>query len=307
MSASLSVIIPTHKRAVILRRCLECLEKQTIADRLEVIVVSDGHDPETAALLAPCHSERRRTMDTGHPTKTHVDPSSPLRVPRWYEDHVHFYEIKKSHQGVARNRGIEIATTSLVLFIGDDIFLAPDACEKHVKAHESDAVLGFTTWDPACGITPVMRWLEETGWQFGYPMIEEYAHAFLPREIQHRFTYTSHLSLPTDIARNYPFREDVTLYGWEDIEWGLRLQQAGIRLFYEPDAKALHHHHMTMVDSLKRMETLGRSAVTIEKLVSDLHVVPKGWKRIIYRIFSLLPTMRGEHANAFLRGIDRGA
>ena len=47
----LSVIIPTHKRAEILRRCIERLELQTIADQIEVIVVSDGHDAETANLF----------------------------------------------------------------------------------------------------------------------------------------------------------------------------------------------------------------------------------------------------------------
>src|SRR5205823_1924992 len=99
----------------------------------------------------------------------------------------------------------------------------------------------------------VMRWLEKYGWQFGYPKSESYAHDFLPTDIQHRFTYTSHISLPTETAKRYPFLEDVSLYGWEDIEWGMRLRDAGIRLFYEPDARAFHHHPMTLEQSLKRM------------------------------------------------------
>ncbi len=166
------------------------------------------------------------------------------------------------------------------------------------------AVVGFTTWDPALPITPVMRWLEQSGWQFGYPMIEQYAHGFIPSDIQQRFTYTSHISLPTEIARQFPFREDVTLYGWEDVEWGLRLKKAGVRLFYEPDARALHHHPMTLEASLKRMRTLGISVVTIEKIEPELHVVPRGWKRWAYWAIALLPTMRGRHARAFLRGVD---
>ena len=28
----------------------------------------------------------------------------------------------------------------------------------------------------------------------------------IPKEMQHRFTYTSHISLPTEIAKKYPFR-----------------------------------------------------------------------------------------------------
>ena len=287
----LSIVIPTHKRPAILRQCLDHLGRQTIAEQIEVIVVNDADEWK---------------VESG----------------KWKVD-LKIFNIPQCHQGTARNYGVQQASGKFVMFIGDDIFLAPDACEKHLTILNSQfsilnstAVLGFTTWDPACVITPVMRWLERSGWQFGYPMISRFAHQIIPSSIQHKFTYTSHISLPTKIAKKFPFREDVTLYGWEDIEWGWRLKEAGVKLFYEPDAKALHHHHMTMEDSLKRMETLGRSAVVMEKLLSKdeaafrrmeelaAGVVPRGWKRFKYQIALLLPGMRGAHARAFLCGID---
>ncbi len=271
MTPSLSVVIPTHNRAKILARCLEYLERQTIAEKLEVIVVNDD--------------------------------SGKLKVESGKFD-LSILDVPPCHQGVARNKGVEKARSGHVLFIGDDIFLSPDACARHLAAARNRrAVLGFTTWDPACGITPVMEWLEQSGWQFGYPMIEEYTRKAIPPSMQHRFTYTSHVSLPTAVAKQIPFRDDMTLYGWEDIEWGLRLKNAGVELFYEPDARALHHHHMTMEDSLKRMETLGTSAVQMEQMVPSLTLVPRGLKRWKYRAASLLPTMRGRHAKAFLRGM----
>ena len=326
-SPLLSVIIPTHKRAAILARCLKHLEQQTIAKDLEVIVVSDGHDPETVNLFSKTRNSKLETRN--------------------------FLEIPKSQQGIARNRGVAIATAPLVLFIGDDILLNPEACEKHVTSHESrvtshpfdklrasgsrenkkttnyslptthlstnsplrtagteaccsTAVLGFTTWDPSLSITPVMRWLEQTGWQFGYPMLEPYRHAFVPENMQHQFTYTSHISLPTVIAKRTPFREDVTLYGWEDIEWGLRLRKAGVKLFYEPDAKAFHHHALNLEQSLHRMEELGKSAVFLTQIAPELDRLPHGWKKRAYRILVLLPTMRGKHAKAFVKGIHQG-
>lgn len=287
----LSVIIPTHRRAVILKQCLDYLERQTIASDLEVIVVSDGRDDNTRALFA----------------------TSSFRIP------VKFFEIEKSQQGKARNVGLHHAQGKFVLFIGDDIFLEPDVCEKHMQAHEnlktkkpnskiSDqdvqmCILGFATWDPAVGITPVMKWLEQSGWQFGYPKIYRYEHGLLPREIQHRYTYTSHISLPLEIAKKNLFRTDVHLYGWEDIEWGMRLRDSGVRLLYEPDAKAFHHHHITLEESLKRMETLGRSAVEIQKKVPQFDRVPMGWKLFAYQLLSSLPTLAGKHRKAFLQGI----
>lgn len=297
----LSVIIPTYRRADILRRCLEHLEKQTAASDLEVIVVSDGKDRSTAALFE----------------------LSSWRIP------VKFFEIEKSQQGSARNEGLRHAEGMYVLFIGDDIFLEPDACEKHLKTHEScelsavsyekqaplkaqssklKAVLGFTTWDPAVGITPVMKWLEKSGWQFGYQALDKMRRidcdSFIPRNFQHRYTYTSHISLPLSIAKKKLFRTDIHLYGWEDIEWGMRLRDSGVRLLYAPDAKALHHHRMTLEESLRRMETLGHSAVEIQKKVPEFDRVPKGWKLFTYRLLALLPTLAGKHRKAFLSGLS---
>jgi len=284
---SLSIIIPTHRRSEILARCLHHVERQTIADDLEVIVVSDGHDDKTDTLL------KKKSW--------HI----PVR----------FLEIPKSQQGVARNRGITAASAPLVLFIGDDTFLQPDTCEMHVQTHKQLhaaghkllAVLGFTTWDPSANITPVMRWLENSGWQFGYPTIAQHAHGFIPVKTQHRFTYTSHVSLPTSVAKRYPFREDVSLYGWEDTEWGMRIRDAGIRLFYEPTAHALHHHHIDLNRSLQRMETLGKSAVHLQKSVPEFDRLPSGWKLLAYRCAALIPTIAGKHRRAFLRGIALGS
>ncbi len=292
MAPTLSLIIPTHKRAAILARCLEHIEAQTARDALEVIVVSDGPDTPTRELM------ERKIAET------------PDTFPR-RESMYRYIETPKAQQGVARNRGVAEARAPIVLFVGDDIFLDAAACAQHIAAHailnkkttEAEAVLGFTTWDPALKITPVMRWLERSGWQFGYPRIEPYAGTHVPPEIQHRYTYTSHISVPTDVAKNHPFREDVSLYGWEDIEWGLRLAQADIRLFYQKNARAYHHHPMMLEQSLQRMETLGKSAVIMERSVPGLSLTPKGWKRMAYGIAQWLPTMRGRHMRALLKGI----
>ena len=60
---------------------------------------------------------------------------------------------------------------------------------------------------------------------------------------------------------------------------------------------------MTMEDSLKRMETLGKSAVAMEKIVPELKLVPRGWKKFKYEIVAMLPGMRGWHAEALLQGL----
>lgn len=291
---SLSVIIPTHNRADILQQCLEHLAVQTIKNELEIIVVSDGHDAKTAQLFDKSKNSQ----------VIYTLPDIPVQ----------FFEIPKSHQGIARNVGVQKATSSYSLFIGDDIFLMPDACERHLRTQQEletkslDAkhvVLGYTTWDPVLEITRLMRWLERSGWQFGYGRISPFAHERLPETVQHLYTYSSHVSLPTELALTFPFREDVSLYGWEDIEWGIRLRKGGVRVFYEPDAKAYHHHPIIMSESIKRMETIGESAVQMRKLVPGFDRVPQGPKLLAYRLASLLPTVAGAHRRAFLRGMRK--
>lgn len=279
----LSVIIPTHNRVDILEQCLAHLEKQTIADNIEVIVVNDVQDDKFNALSA----------------------KTDWQIP------IYFETISPCHQGVARNHGVQKAQSSTCLFIGDDIFLKSDVCAVHQNVHSNHstpiAVLGKTDWDPNMTITPVMKWLMQSGWQFGYPQISKYAHGIIPKNMQHQFTYTSHISVPTDIALRTPFNPDSTMYGWEDIEWGMQLRENGVQVFFEPDAMAHHHHMITMKDSLKRMETIGESAVIMEQSTPGFDRVPHGIKRIGYEIFSRFPTMAGKHRAAFLRGIKRAS
>ena len=272
---SLSVIIPTHKRASILAKCIEHLENQTISGDIEVIVVSDGHDPETVELF----SQKQWSLP------------------------VSFTEIEKAQQGIARNVGLQKAQSPRVLFIGDDMFLSPESCKIHRDSHPDSAVLGYISWDPDVGISDAMQWLDSTGWQFGYPLIKQYEHKQIPTYTQERFTYTSNISLPTAIVQEAQFREDISLYGWEDIEWGMRLRDKGVALYYEPEAKALHHHHISYEQSIKRMFTLGQSSVHFAKIAPHFNRLPTGWKYVAYCFAALLPTMSGRHRKAFLHGI----
>lgn len=279
----MSIIIPTHHRPHILRRTLDHIETQTIRDQLEVVIVSDGPDEKTAEMI--------QSLSWSFP--------------------IQYFAIPKSQQGAARNAGVQKAKGKYILFIGDDILLAKNACEKHLTKNVEQrteniecAVLGYTTWDPAVGITPVMKWLERTGWQFGYGKIKKYAHQFLPPSIQHRFTYASHISLPWKIANRIPFSDDLKIYGWEDIEWGMRLKEAGVRFFYAPDARALHHHRIEFEDSLKRMEKIGQSLRCIRNTAPSFERMPRGGKLFAYQCLRFFPTMRGRHCNALLKGIN---
>jgi hypothetical protein len=59
-----------------------------------------------------------------------------------------------------------------------------------------------------------------------------------------------------------------------------------MRLYYEPDAKALHHHLVPEAALEKRMQTVGHSAVLFEKLQPEVRVIPRGIKALLLKIMT---------------------
>ncbi|HEY3517287.1 MAG TPA: glycosyltransferase, partial [Gammaproteobacteria bacterium] len=116
MRPRVSVVVPTHGRPVLLARCLEALAGQTLprAD-YEVIVVSDGPDAQTRAVLD------RSAFAVRH-----------LALPR------------RSGPAAARNAGWRAALGTIVAFTDDDTVPSPDWLRAGLAELESgcDAVAG---------------------------------------------------------------------------------------------------------------------------------------------------------------------
>ena len=257
----LSVIIPTHNRSAILRTCLEKLMLQEGVD-FEVIVVDDGSTDDTE-----------------------------LVVTRHFKQ-VRYIKQPASQQGVARNNGAKEATGDILLFIGDDIFADPGFLMQHMDVHHQNSgeevvCLGYTTWDPELDINPYMKFLEASGWQFAYKLLNR---GFVKHPEPYKFFYTSNISLKKSLFLKEGFDTHFHEYGWEDIELGYRLwKNHAMHLYYEPDAKAWHHHEIPESSLKKRMQTVGRSAVLFEQLEPSVSVVPKGLKALVLYLVTLAP------------------
>ena len=247
----LSVIIPTHNRAEILKTCLEKVLAQKGVD-FEVIVVDDGSTDNTESVMREVIRQ---------------------------SDNVAYIKQPVSHQGVARNRGMQLAKGDVIVFIGDDIFVEPDFLQKHHDRHtehsdENVVVLGHTTWDPNLEINSYMKFLEISGWQFGYSFLNP---GMIGKAEPFKFFYTSNVSLKKSFFEKEKFDEDFTCYGWEDIELGYRLwKDHGMEIYYEPEAKAYHHHILKPSDLPKKMRAVGKSAVHFQRLQPEVRVIPQG-------------------------------
>ena len=290
----LSVIIPTHNRADILKICLEKLAMQQGVD-FEVIVVDDGSTDHTESQVSSL--------------KSHVSTWSDIR----------YIKQKASHQGTARNRGVEVASGEIIVFIGDDIFVEPEFLMKHHDRHvehsdENVVVLGFTTWDPNIKINGYMRFLESSGWQFGYKFLHP---GMIGKAEPFKFFYTSNISIKKSFFEKERFNEDFVFYGWEDIELGYRLwKKHDMQVYYEPQAIAYHHHEIHPSDLSKKMRDVGKSAVHFQRLQPDIQIIPRGlkskvlclaankWTLPLFRVFGEQIYYKVKSWNEFMRGVE---
>ncbi len=269
----ISVIIPTYNRAPTLKIALEHLARQDGVE-FEVIVVDDGSTDDTAEIVKKFDVRGARC------------------------EGIKYIYQKNAGQGTARNKGVQEASADIVLFIGDDIFVQPGFLKAHLETHQSHpekntVVLGYSTWNPPSewgadwvrmggGWFPVevndyMRFLERSGWQFGYGFLKP---GLVENPQPYKFFYTSNISLKKSYFQKEKFDESFKAYGWEDMELGYRLfKNHDLKLFYQPDAKAYHHHHIPETELPKKMQRVGQSAVLFKQKHPDAWVIPTGLKK----------------------------
>jgi GT2 family glycosyltransferase len=119
---SISVVVPTHGRPELLRRCLGALLAQEYPpDRFQVVVVEDGGPAEAEPVLA----DLRR---------------------QYGAERLHYLAVPRGGPGAARNAGLKRATGEIVAFTDDDTI--PDRCWLKAGAQAlqcgADAVSGRT-------------------------------------------------------------------------------------------------------------------------------------------------------------------
>ncbi|WP_145949536.1 glycosyltransferase [Paenibacillus sp. Y412MC10] len=120
---SISVVIPTYNRALLLEATLEALRKSRLPHGIsfEVIVCDDGSSDETFEVI-------KRAVN--------------------YLDLRYFYQPHKGFRaGLARNMGARLAKSDIILFLDSDVLVAPNLIEQHLCLHADHMktiVIGIT-------------------------------------------------------------------------------------------------------------------------------------------------------------------
>lgn len=205
----LSVVIPTYNRQPILEKCLRALEQQVFDQQLiagyEVVVVDDGSTDDT--------------------------------VP-WLQDQAaqfpHVRLFLQDHQGpaAARNVGVEKATGDTIIFIDSDLVVTPQFLQAHAEAlQQGQQSLGSDRLFTYGWVINTANFADPTSEPF---KVTDYSAAYFA---------TGNVA----IARKWLeqaglFDTGFQLYGWEDLELGVRLKQLGLKLIKCPAAVGYHWH-----------------------------------------------------------------
>jgi GT2 family glycosyltransferase len=162
----------------------------------------------------------------------------------------------------ARNLGWQHAGGDVVLFLGDDVIAKPGLVEAHLAGHEAgaNAVLGRVDWSTTLRVTPFMRFLDG-GYQFDFDTLSR-------GEVPWWALYTANVSISRELLeRSGGFDEEHFPFLYEDVELGYRLKDLGLRLVYDPSAKADHLHAPTLEEFQNRMRIIGAA----ERRMTEVH------------------------------------
>lgn len=241
----LSVLMPTYRRPDVLQRVLQAYEQQTTS-AFELVVVDDGSGDGTAALL------RDFVLATALPV------SVVLRRRNGGPAH-------------ARNSGLPYLRGELVAIVGDDIIPPPDFVASHLAWHRDhpsrdDALLGYVTWPDDPPPTVFMRWLEHAGNAYFFA----YDRLGAGEPVGCEYFYTCNVSLKRALlATAGEFDTAFPFASHEDLEFGHRLGQAGMRLHFARDVMAYHAHMLSVAGIDRRIHLMGRSSSLYWQKVAD--------------------------------------
>lgn len=205
-----SVVIPTYNRLPILQKCLKALESQHLNDDnvtlgYEIVLVDDGSSDGTLAWLE----------------------ENAAQFP-----HVRSHSQNHAGPAAARNLGVKQAKGDFIIFIDSDLVVTKNFLQAHAEGlkigelkYGSDRVFTYGHVINTCN--------------FDNPTAEPYKIT----DFSAAYFATGNVA----IARHWLedaglFDTRFQLYGWEDLELGVRLKQLGLKLIKCPAAVGYHWH-----------------------------------------------------------------
>jgi glycosyltransferase involved in cell wall biosynthesis len=216
----ISVVIPTYNRLPILQKSLAALEQQELIEcqieGYEIVLVDDGSTDETLTWLQ----------------------DNQTKLP-----HVKLYQQEHQGAAAARNLGVTKAEGDTIIFIDSDLVVTKSFLQSHVNA----LVKGEKTL--------------QSDRLFTYGAVINTNNFDDPTSEPYKITDFSAAYFATGnvaIARKWLeavglFDTGFQLYGWEDLELGVRLKKLGLKLIKCPEAVGYHWHPAFNLDQIPKL------------------------------------------------------
>ncbi|HEX3236591.1 MAG TPA: glycosyltransferase [Gemmatimonadales bacterium] len=256
----ISVVIPTYQRRDSLLRLLASLRTQTLpADAYEVIAAIDGSTDGTAAAV--------RGLAVPYALSALEGPN-------------------RGRAG-ACNAGIRAAGGEVVVLLDDDMEASPGFLAAHARAHQGPverAVVGAAPIVAGSESPPFVRYMA-SGFRSRLDRMSQPGY-----RLRFRDTYTGNFSAHREVLLGVGgFDAAFRVYGHEDYELALRLQEAGVELTYSADALAHQHYEKTFAgfapDGIARGRTAvlfaGKHPAIVDRIkLSEFHSGPWRWRAL---------------------------
>ncbi len=216
----LSVVIPTYNRLPILTKCLRALESQqydrTIVADYEVVVVDDGSTDGTIDWLRARSSEF---------------------------PHVKLLEQAHCGPSAARNRGVQAATGDTIIFIDSDLVVTDVFLQSHgLVLRQGPQDLGSDRFFTYGRVINTANFEEPTAEPY---KVTDFSAAFFATG---NVAIAKHWLIEAGL-----FDTGFQLYGWEDLELGVRLKNLGLKLLKVPDAVGYHWHPAFTLEQIPKL------------------------------------------------------
>jgi glycosyltransferase involved in cell wall biosynthesis len=215
-----SIVIPTYNRLPILQKCILALELQTLDTQIitgyEIVVVDDGSTDDTIEWLQ----------------------TNTAQLP-----HVKLYEQAHKGAAAARNLGVERAQGDTIIFIDSDLVVTPTFLQSHGSALlAGQQTLGNDKLFTYGAVINTANFENPTSESY---KIMDFSNAYFATG---NVAIAKHWLLEVGL-----FDLGFSLYGWEDLELGVRLKEQGIKMIKCPAAVGYHWHPAFSLDRLPRM------------------------------------------------------
>ncbi|MBU1707649.1 glycosyltransferase [bacterium] len=226
---SVSVLVTSFNHKKILQNLLpQLLSEEYPKELFEAIIIDGGSEDGTREWLTSLQSSQIRVI---------LQEGNNIR-------------------SSTRNDGIRSSQADILIMLDGDHTIEKNFIIWHAKQHQKREciVVGQSEFSHNWRYRALFHYLNTRGAK------KLPANHPLPG----RYFLTRNCSMPRKVFEKVGFfSEEFTGWGGEDLELGVRFEEAAIPIVFESHARAYHHHHRPLKPLLKNLELYGEKSVPL--------------------------------------------